>query len=234
MAKRLSQQKLTELRVLLGPPLVLRTENQEHYEKIFAQLAELWQPRDFMEVILLKQFADAIWLLIRYQRHQTLLIERRHRQKLETQAQRARLEQARRRLVGQARAEQTKSTPADIAGAEALEDKIADSVRDVDEILERTPSELEHNRAFEEAIESHEALEKFIVSTTARHNNALEQFEHYREGLSQRLHRAAEEIIEADYREVKTALPQSEAPPLVPPNVNANEPTPDDGDQSRQ
>jgi hypothetical protein len=213
---------------------VLRTENQEHFEKIFAQLAELWQPRDFMEVILLNDFADAIWLLIRYKRHQTLLIERRYRQKLEVQAQRTKLEQARRRLASRVMAEQTKSTPADIAEAEALEDKIEDSVRDVDEILERTPSELEHNRAFEEAIESHEALEKFIVNATARYNNALEQFEHYREGLSQRLHRAAEEIIEADYREVKTAPPQSEAPPLVPPSVNANEPTPDDGDQSRQ
>jgi hypothetical protein len=120
MANQLLQQKLTELRALLGPPPVLRTENQEHYEKIFEQLAEVWQPRDFMEVILLKEFADAIWLLIRYQRHQTLLIERRYRQKLETQAQRARLEQARRRLVVQARAEQTKSTPVDIAEARVV------------------------------------------------------------------------------------------------------------------
>jgi hypothetical protein len=232
--KPFSQQQLTELRALLGPPPVLRTENQERYEKVFAQLAELWQPRDFMEVILLNDFADAIWLLIRYNRHQTLLIERRYRQKLETQALRTKLERARRRLVGQAMAEQTKSTPADIAEAVALEDKIEDSARDVDEILERTPSELEHNRAFEEAIELHEALEKFIVIATARYNNVLEQFEHYREGLSQQLHRAAEEVIEADYREVKTALPQSEAPPLVPPSLNADEPTPDDNDQSRQ
>jgi hypothetical protein len=234
MSKPLSQQKLTELRALLGPPPVLRTENQEHYEKIFAQLAEVWQPRDFMEVILLKEFAEAIWLLIRYKRHQTLLIERRYRQKLEVQAQRTKLAQARRRLADRVMAEQTKSTPADIAEAEALEDKIGDSVRDVDEILERTPSELEHNRAFEEAIESHEALERFIVRATARYNNALEQFEHYREGLGQQLHRAAEEIIEADYREVKTPLPQSETPPLVPPSLNANEATPDDSDQSRQ
>ena len=79
-----------------------------------------------------------------------------------------------------------------------LEEKVVEAASEIDEILERTPTELQHNRALEKSILFQEQLDKLIVSATKRFNDTLELLEHYREGLGQQLRQAAEEVLKAE------------------------------------
>jgi hypothetical protein len=95
---------------------------------------------------------------------------------------------------------------------------VLDSAAELDEILLRTPSELQHNRALEKSMLFQEQLDKLIASATKRFNETLELFEHYREGLGQRLRRVAEEALKADGPlHDGNGSPQTEGPSIVPP-----------------
>ena len=62
-----------------------------------------------------------------------------------------------------------------------------------------------------------EQLDKLIASATKRFIDTLELFEHYREGLGQRLRWVAEDILKADGPEHDgDGSPQTEGPSIVP------------------
>jgi hypothetical protein len=89
-------------------------------------------------------------------------------------------------------------------------------VSDGDEILERTPTELEHNRALGNGIVFHEQLDKLISSATKRFNETLVLLEHYSEGLGRRVRQAAQKLLAPNCREQnEDTLLQTEAPSIV-------------------
>jgi hypothetical protein len=49
-------------------------------------------------------------------------------------------------------------------------------------------------------------LDKWLTTAMVRFNKTLELFEHYREGLGQRLRQLTDQIIDAEYKEVDDAL----------------------------
>ena len=59
------------------------------------------------------------------------------------------------------------------------------SIADVDKILERTPTELEHNKALEDGIVFQEQLDRLINSSWARIEKILHHLEQYRAGLGE-------------------------------------------------
>lgn len=81
----LSKQQLMEFGVLFGPPPVLTTEETQHYEEVWRSLIESLKPRDFLELLLIKQVQTETWKILRYTRHQSVGIERRFRQSLRFQ-----------------------------------------------------------------------------------------------------------------------------------------------------
>lgn len=225
---------LADFKDLFGSPPVLRTENREHYEEMFSRMTECFKPKDVLEQTLIKHLVDAMWDIKRYTRHRTVAIERWFRQSLAFQAQRTKLQDQRRKSLAYDAAERASQSPADVARLIELQNTVEAGVSDVDEILERTPTELEHNRALEKGIVFHEQLEKWITSATARFNNVLEQFELYREGLGHRLRQAAEEILDAEYEEISTQPEQFAAPALAPSNEDRNELGTQDSSESQQ
>ena len=60
-----------------------------------------------------------------------------------------------------------------------------------------------------------EQLDKLVASANKRFNDTLELFEHYREGLGQRLRRMAEEVLKADGPPHDGK--QTDGPSIVPP-----------------
>jgi hypothetical protein len=86
-------------------------------------------------------------------------------------------------------------TPPDVAHLRHLEDTVLESLSDVEEILERTPTELDHNQALEKGIVFQVQLNKLIESATKRFNDALLLLEHYNEVVGQRLRRAAQKLF---------------------------------------
>ena len=219
--KSLTDLQLSELSALFGQPPVLSSEEPKQYEQMWEKLTECLKPSDMMEVLLIKRVQDETWHICRYSRHKALAVERRFRDSLEFQLKRRREQKARRQVLAQQLAEKSGRPLADFARLVHLEDTIETSVSDVDAILERTPTELDHNRALEASIVFIEQLDKLINSATARRNDALEQLELYQVGLGQRLRQRSDEIIEGAFEEVEGSTKQIESPPLVP----NNEPT---------
>jgi uncharacterized membrane-anchored protein YjiN (DUF445 family) len=78
---------LAEIKTLCGQPPVLSTESIEAYNTMLLRLIESVQPKDFIERLFCRHIADCTWEIIRYTRHKTLLMERRHRQVLDSRMQ---------------------------------------------------------------------------------------------------------------------------------------------------
>ena len=217
------------MRAMSGPPPVLRSESHVQYMAIFDRYIELFEPQDMLELTLLTHLVNEVWLIKRYMRHQTLSIERWHQQSLAFQTQRTRSQDARKERLANEKAETMTGKPADIAKLVRLEDKFQTTVQDVDEIANRRPTELEHNRALEQGSAFQEQLDKWLTTAMVRFNKTLELFEHYREGLGQRLRQVADQIIDAEYKEVEADREQVPAPPLVPSNQTATSTAPEEG-----
>jgi len=207
---------LADLEALSGPPPILRTEDPELYDKIRAYFMDCLAPEDAVQWYLVDRLVENAWLIKRYSRHQTLAVERWYRQSLEFQAQRTKLQKERKENRTSFLADKMSGTPADLAHLQYLEDTILETVSDGDEILERTPTELEHNRALGNGIVFHEQLDKLSSSATKRFNETLILLEHYNEGLGRRLRQAAQKLLAPSCREQgENTLPQAEAPSIV-------------------
>jgi hypothetical protein len=173
-------------------------EDRELYERIRARFMACLAPADVLEWHLVSRLIDEAWFIKRYARHQTVAVERRYQQSLEFQAQRVKAQNARKETLANGLAERMTRRPPEVADLLHLEEKVLETPAEFDEILQRTPTELQHNRALEKSILFQEQLDKLVASATKRFNDTLELFEHYREGLGQRLRRVAEEVLKAD------------------------------------
>ena len=208
---------LVELEALYNPPPVLRTEDRELYDKVRAQFMACLMPADILEWQLVNRLIDDAWFIKRYTRHQTVMVERRFQQSLEFQVQRIKTQLTRKEAQANRLAERMTQNPPEVAHLLHLEDQVFDLPPDVDEILLRTPTELEHNRALEKSIIFQEQLDRLIASATKRFNETLELLEHYKEGLGQRLRQAAEELLRPNNTEQdENPLPRTEALSIVP------------------
>jgi hypothetical protein len=196
--------------------LAARTEDPKLYDKFRAYFMDCLAPEDVVQWYLVDRLVENAWLIKRYSRHQTLAVERWYRQSLEFQAQRMKLQKERKENRTSFLADKMSGTPADLAHLQYLEHTILETVSDGEEIFERTPTELEHNRALGNGIVFHEQLDKLTSSATKRFNETLVLLEHYNEGLGRRLRQAAQKLLAPSCRKPgEDTLPQTEAPSIV-------------------
>jgi hypothetical protein len=80
--------EVAEFSALLGSAPVLSSESDQDYNEMWENLIVTFAPRDFMELLLIRQVQNETWKILRYTRHQTLGIDRRFRESLELQAAR--------------------------------------------------------------------------------------------------------------------------------------------------
>jgi hypothetical protein len=226
---KLSQRSLKKLLPMFGPPPVLRSESHVQYKAIFDHYIELVDPRDVLELTLVTYLINDLWLIKRYTRHQTLGIERWYQQSLGFQTRRSQSQDARKESLARRKAEKMALKPADITELVHLEDNVESVISDIDEIADHRPTELEHNRALEQGSAFQEQLDKWLTTAMVRFNKTLELFEHYRDGLGQRLRQLTDQIIDAEYKEVDADRAQVPAPPLAPSDHTATSTAPEDG-----
>ncbi len=96
----------------------------------------------------------------------------------------------------------------------ALEDMVWGSVKTVDDILDRAAAEREQAIAFEQTFDYYERLDDRYGVALRRRNELLELFEIYRVGLGQQLRLASDQVIDGEFKEVKT--PEIAAPSVTP------------------
>ena len=212
--RRLAEVEIEELSTLLGPPPILSSENEAHYKRILKEFYACLGPADFFEVMLIRQFVDDLWVGQRYRRHQTLAVERRYRQNLEYQQKLIAVMKKPRSAVAD---EENENAPRELRPIIKLRDTITSSVADVDAILERGATEMEHNFELERGIVSCERFDHLISSADARGLHKFKLFEQYRQCLTMSSPENLE-IIDAEVAEVAepTGQPDAiEAPPLL-------------------
>ena len=207
---------LTELKELLGPVLVLSSESAEQFKLVLDKLLACFNAQDIVEVILIRGYAEADWDARRYSLLRTVSFERGFKQRLDFQVQRIKTQHARQQKQVDNLAEYAALKPNDIAEVTRLEQKLHDSSDEVQEILKRTPTELDHAHTLEKTISFHKDVEFIIASITKRRNEALQMLDLYRAGLGKQVETAMNEIIEGEYEEVEDQHQQVESPPLVP------------------
>jgi hypothetical protein len=202
---------------LLGPPPLLNGESAELYNQVLARVAEeLGAGDDVILQLLIKRFVDGYWESTRYTRHRAVLIDRRTRQNVEFQAERKRKQKERREAALQKIATQLGQPKNRFTQMIEQELFIQSSVEDVDGILddERTPTEIEHNRAIEATIAVQSQFEQLIDSAARRQDSALMLAERY-VALKQQ-QKPTKAIVEAEYVELEEPAQPVLAPPLAP------------------
>jgi hypothetical protein len=207
---------LAELKKLFGPAPVLSSESTDAYYAIMDAFAKCFKPGDFMTQMFMKDLTDSTWDAMRYTRHKTLTMERKYSQRLEHQAERFKQEAQRKEEVAQrkkqAAQEREEEAPDPVLDRSfELLDVVENTVDEVDKILSKTPTELDHAHALEAVIEYHERLDELQGKAITRRNDVLEQIGLYRESLAHQLRRVSDAIIDAEFTETKPA-----EVPLVP------------------
>jgi hypothetical protein len=231
---------LAELKKLCTPP-VLSSEDVKAYYTIMTRFLELIKPRDFVELLLVKDLTDSTWEIMRYSNHKTLLIEREHERHLEIEKKRRQEERkkkaaraewdakgngviaewaAKRAKAAEPASETKEGEPSEQAGAPTsqydrwldLEEVIDGSISDVDEIVEGPADELDHAKALEAGIDYFERLDRLRSVQVVHRNDVIEQIEFYRHGLGQHLRHVSDEIIDGEFSETKQEAPSIAGP----------------------
>ena len=214
--EKLTNAELEAFTTILGSAPILSTEIGECYNIMWENLIQCFKPRDFMELLLIRQVQDETWKIMRYTRHQAVAVERRFRQSLEFQAARTKEDKARKEKAARDLAEKKGGPVPNFEKLERLEEVVWTTVTDGDDILLRKPKEFDHNRALEEGIVFEEQLDRLINSAHRRRNDALQQLETYRDGLGQYWRRISDKIIEGSATEITEPPKQIDSPPLAP------------------
>jgi hypothetical protein len=210
----LTGEEIAQSKVLFGPAPILSTENNDCFDILWDQVIATLKPRDIVELIYVRRFIIETWTVERLSRHATVAVERRYRENLEHLHLRAKLTQA-----GKvSRHPLANATPSDIAHLVVLEDYIGSVDTDLDQILTRKASELDHNRALERSIGFQESLDSLIANASRRRDDVLRQMELYRCGLGEQARQAVEQALEDVCKPV--SLEPKETPALAPSDAN--------------
>ena len=143
-----------------------------------------------------------------------MLIDRRVRQSAEYQAERRKKQKEKRDAALETIAIKLGQPQNEFVQMIEREALIQSSVEDVDEILERTPSEIDHNRAIEVTIGIQSQFEALIDSAARRRDSALVLAERYVVSKQQR--KPTDETVDAEYVELEAPAQPTLAPALAP------------------
>jgi hypothetical protein len=210
--ENLATKAATKLLRLFGPAPVLSSEDRAQFDQVLESLITCFLPKDFMEQTLVWELAIATWEAARIARNKTASVEGKFRERLAHQGK---------RIKG--KAERDKLIAVELAAGEAVNDMersfvlecISEmGVKAVDAILDRATAEREQAIAFEQTFTYYERLDDRYGVALRRRNELLELFEIYRVGLGQQLRLASDQVIEGDFKEVKT--PEIAAPSVTP------------------
>jgi hypothetical protein len=188
MSKRelvLSPKKLPpRVRLLCGDPPVLSSEKRKDYESLFCHMADCVKPTDVIEWLLLKDVVDHTWEIRRLRRFKNQLIE-----------------------VGQSPAAQISFIISGPNPIEKLEENKKEQAPDKPKKRKRKrrPSEADATQSFRQCIDDYQTLDRLLISAEDRRNAVLREIDRRRDGLAQRLRRASDDVIDAEFSETAVA-----------------------------
>lgn len=171
----------TEIKTLFGEPALLSTEKMETYDAILSGLVASLKPWDVMSKLFVRLMVDALTENSRYGRHKTLAIESKYRQRIELQAQRAKLELQKKEQRARAQAEDWSGFSPDFVRMIELLTVMESPIGGLEELFKRAATELDHARALEAAITYCGQLDEMHNSAMKNFHLATVQFQQYRQ-----------------------------------------------------
>jgi len=196
--------------VLLGPPPILSTEDAKNFEEFFLKFSACFKVQDMLMLQLVWEYTAHSWFICRYMRHSTVAIERWYGRYREGLLDAAKRRKAQYEKELQAKAQRLSHHPADVAEMAALESKIADTIKDIDDILTREPTELIHNQALQGTAEAQAGFDHLLNSAARRRNNVFDLLERYSRGLGRAVQEAADKVLDAEFEEIEEDQPKIE------------------------
>jgi len=172
---------VTDLSFLGAPPLI-PGESAGDYEKLASAVTNTMKPADFMETIWTLDIVDLQWDIMRFRRIKADLITHRYKGSHDYL-----------KVVGEPTEFETTSTNNMLASivAVSMRGDIAGVVAVNIKVLE--------------------CIDRMVMTMEARRNAAYREAERHRIGLGERLRRAAEQVEDAEFREVDDATAEQAA-----------------------
>ncbi len=208
----LATKAVAKLLRLFGPAPVLSSEDRAQFDQVLESLITCLLPKDFMEQTLVWELAIATWETARIARNKTAAVEGKFRERLAYQGKRSKATAEHDEAIALERA--PREAVNDLERSFALEDIVQAGVKTVDAILDRARAEHEQAIAFEQTFDYYERLDDRYGVALRRRNELLELFEIYRVGLGEQLRVASDQVIEGEFKEVKT--PEIAGPSVTP------------------
>lgn len=210
------KEKLLRSVALFGKPPVPSSEDEKQFTELFHHVADCVRPQNMVEMIYLRHFGCATWLINRYTRHMTVAIERFAKQNRDFRAQRAKLREQHQSAQVSREIDKLTESPADVAQLVQLERNHEDMVCDTDAIFAAADLERDHNKALQQSIALQEQLNALIVAQSRIRDEALRQLELFRKGLGSLAKETTDSILARQSDEHHDLPNAGDAPPIAP------------------
>ena len=180
----------------LGPPPLLQGENAADYDALLAAISDAVNPIDIFEHYWVRDVVYFIWLLHRYRRYMTDLLETTKQKALEIV-----LEPLLRSDEAQYEYSETTMTAARVLAWRCVL-KQQDAVEHVEKLLASAGMTWETVQAEALALrlDDIERIDRMIMAAEARRDATLREIDRHRAGFGQKLRRVVEQVEDADYR----------------------------------
>jgi hypothetical protein len=219
----LSEEELSRFLLSMGPPPVLSTEDPKVFEELFLNTARSRKNSDLLSFYLAWEIAVDTWSNARYARHETIAVNRWWCKAHESQLVAAKTMKATYEENLRKKAAGHSTYPADAAQAAELQEKIDNTVKDIDAIIARVPTEADFNHALRaNANVLHDFDQLRNGANRRRFSNCvlLDRHSAYLDRTTQE----ADEVVDAEFKEVQA---QTEDPPKTetrgpPPAITAS------------
>jgi hypothetical protein len=192
--------------LLCGDPPVLSSEKRKDYESLLCYMADCVKPTDVIEWLWLKDVVDHTWEIRRLRRFKNQLIEvglPTHENDAEGESPLAEIMKAI-RAEADARYYSNANIPNPIEKLEENKKEQAPE-KPKNRKRKRRPSEADATQSFRQCIDDYQTLDRLLISAEDRRNAVLREIDRRRDGLAQRLRRASDDVIDAEFSETAVA-----------------------------
>ena len=205
----LSEEELRRFLLSMGPPPVLSTEDPKAFEELFLNIARRGKNFDLLSLYLAWEIAVDTWSNARYARHETIAVSGWWCKVHDSQLVAAKTMKANYEGIFRKKAAGLSTFPADVAEAAALQEKIDNTVKDIDAIIARVPTDVDFNkglRANADVLHDFDQLRN--GANRRRFGNCVLLDKH--SAYLNRTTLEADEVVDAEFKEAQA---QTEDPP---------------------
>jgi hypothetical protein len=176
---------------LFGSSPLIEGEDARQYDELQTRFSATIKPKDFLEEMWTRDVVDLTWDILRMRRFKAGLL---------TSVMSEGMDRILRQLLDWEEAREL---------SQAWSARDPEAIKTVEELLAARglTMELAAARGFEARIHTFEQVDRMAMAVEARRNSALRELERHRASFAQALRQASDDVIEAEYQDVKQTQP---------------------------